>query len=275
MSRSVIDIDALMTILRDAAKAEILPRFRRLDSSMIRQKSEAIDLVTEADEQAERMIKARVADLAPQALFVGEESVAADPSLLDRMNDADLAIVVDPVDGTANFAAGLPLFAVMASVVSKGETVAGIIYDPMGDDWFVAEKGSGAFLKRPDGGSERLAVAVAPPLEQMVGTASIAFLPKDTKPLIMSNLAKVRVVANYRVAGHDYRLFASGQTHFVMFNKLMPWDHLAGTLISQEAGGYAARFDGSPYLPSHRDGGLILAPDKDTWNLLRKEVFTV
>ena len=93
----------------------------------------------------------------------------------------------------------------MASVVRKGETVAGIIYDPMGDDWFVAEKGSGAFLKRPDGGSERLAVATAPPLEQMVGTASIAFLPMDTKPLIMSNLAKVRVAANYRVAGHDYR----------------------------------------------------------------------
>ncbi|MFY8032369.1 MAG: inositol monophosphatase family protein, partial [Devosia sp.] len=76
-----------MTILRDAAKAEILPRFRRLDDSMVRQKSEAIDLVTEADEQAERMIKARVAELAPHALFVGEESVAADPTLLDRLDE--------------------------------------------------------------------------------------------------------------------------------------------------------------------------------------------
>lgn len=270
-----IDVDALMTILRDAAKAEILPRFRRLDDSMVRQKTEAIDLVTEADEEAEHMIKARVAELAPHALFVGEESVAADPALLDRLAGADLAVVVDPVDGTANFAAGLPLFAVMASVVSKGETVAGIIYDPMGDDWFVAEKGSGAFMKRPDGSSERLKVAVPPALDQMVGTCSIAFLPKDSKPTVLANLAKVRVAANYRVAGHDYRLFASGHTHFVMFNKLMPWDHLAGTLISQEAGGYAARFDGSPYLPSHLTGGLILAPDRETWNLLRKEVFTV
>lgn len=270
-----IDVDALMAVLRDAAKAEILPRFRRLDDSMVRQKSEAIDLVTEADESAERMIKARVAELVPQALFVGEESVAADPSLLDRMNDADLAVVVDPVDGTANFAAGLPLFAVMASAVSKGETVAGIIYDPMGDDWFVAEKGAGAFMKRPDGGSERLAVATPPDLSQMVGTVSIAFLPSDSKPKVLANLAKVRVAANYRVAGHDYRLFASGHTHFVMFNKLMPWDHLAGTLIAEEAGGYAARLDGSAYLPSHRTGGLILAPDRETWNLLRREVFTV
>jgi len=275
VSRAAIDVDALMTILREAAKAEILPRFRRLDESMVRQKTEAIDLVTEADEAAERLIKARMAALAPNALFVGEESVAADPSLLDRLDEAELAVVVDPVDGTANFAAGLPLFAVMAAVVSKGETVAGIIYDPMGDDWFVAEKGAGAFMKRPDGSEVRLKVATPPALEQMVGTVSIAFLPAASKPAVLGNLAKVRVAANYRVAGHDYRLFASGHTHFVMFNKLMPWDHLAGTLISQEAGGYAARFDGSPYLPSHRSGGLILAPDKDSWSLLRREVFTV
>ena len=88
-------------------------------------------------------------------------------------------------------------------------------------------------------------------------------------------VAKVRVAANYRVAGHDYRLFASGHTHFVCFNKLMPWDHLGGVLISQEAGGYAARFDGSANLPTHRSGGLILAPDRDTWSLLRSEVFTL
>jgi fructose-1,6-bisphosphatase/inositol monophosphatase family enzyme len=269
------DVSALMTILRDAAKAEILPRFRRLDSGMIRQKSEAIDLVTEADEEAERMIKAEVARLAPGALFVGEESVAADPSLLDHLADADLAVVVDPVDGTANFAAGLPLFAVMASVVRKGETVAGIIYDPMGDDWYVAEKGSGAWMRRPDGSSERLKVATPPPLDQMVGTVSITFLPTASKAAVLMNLAKVRVSANYRVAGHDYRLLAGGNTHFAMYNKLMPWDHLAGTLIVQEAGGHVARLDGSEYLPGQLAGGLLATADRESWNLLRREVFTL
>ncbi|MGO7895836.1 inositol monophosphatase family protein, partial [Rhizobium leguminosarum] len=73
--------------------------------------------------------------LALGALFLGEESVAADPDLLGSLEHADLAIVVDPVDGTFNFAAGIPAFGVMASVISGGETVAGIIYDPMGDDW--------------------------------------------------------------------------------------------------------------------------------------------
>ncbi len=269
------DISQLADILRDAARAEIVPRFRHLDEGMVRQKSEAIDLVTEADEAAERYIQAEVAARWPEALFVGEESVAADPSLLDRLDAADFAIVVDPVDGTANFAAGLPLYATMASVVVKGETVAGIIYDPMGDDWVLAERGAGAFMRFADGRAQRLTVATAPALEDMVGHVSITFMPAEAKPRILQNLAKVRVTANYRVAGHDYRTFASGHCHFVAFNKLMPWDHLGGCLISQEAGGYVARFDGSPYLPSHREGGLIIATDRNSWDLLRREIFTL
>jgi fructose-1,6-bisphosphatase/inositol monophosphatase family enzyme len=271
-----LDVAKLAEILRHAAQAEIMPRFRRLDAGAVRQKSEAIDLVTEADVQAEHMIRAGIEGLAPEALFVGEESVAADPGLLDRLDAADYAVVVDPVDGTANFVAGLPLFAVMASVVRNGETVAGIIYDPMGDDFVMAEKGGGTWLRRPQGGiDERLAVTPAPGLAEMVGTVSVAFLPTKSRPQVLANLAKIRVAANYRVAGHDYRLLAGGHTHFAMFNKLMPWDHLRGTLIVQEAGGYAARFDGSPYLPSHRDGGLLLTSDRESWRLLREQVFTV
>ncbi len=121
-----LPIDQLATLLRDAAKTEILPRFRRLGSDDIREKTSAVDLVTEADEAAERFIKRGCAELMPNALFVGEEGVAADPALLGRIKDADLAIIVDPIDGTANFAAGAPMFGVMAAVVSQGETVAGL-----------------------------------------------------------------------------------------------------------------------------------------------------
>jgi fructose-1,6-bisphosphatase/inositol monophosphatase family enzyme len=271
---SIVDVERLGGILRDAAKAEILPRFRRLDASQVQTKTSAIDLVTEADTEAERFIKAEVAKLAPGALFVGEESVAADPPLLGALADADLAIVVDPVDGTANFAAGLPLFAVMAAVVSKGETIAGIIYDPMGDDWVLAEKGSGAWLRRPDGASVRLHIADPLPLAEMVGTASVAFMPPEKRADVLKNFAKVRLVSNYRVAGHEYRTFISGHSHFCAYNKLMPWDHLPGVLISQEAGGYAARLDGSVYRPEHVDGGLIVATSRDSWEMLRREVFT-
>lgn len=275
MTARVVDVTALADLLRRAAKAEIVPRFRRLGSADVRAKTEATDLVTEADEQAERMMKAESARLWPGALFIGEESAAADPALLDRLKDAELAIIVDPVDGTSNFASGIPAFGVMASVVLAGETIAGIIYDPMGDDWVMAEKGSGAWLRRPDGEAKRLSVAAPVALDQMVGMASIGYLPKDRRPRILANLSKVRFFANYRCAAHEYRAFAAGHAHYLMYYKLMPWDHLAGTLICQEAGAYTARFDGTPYLPHHLDGGLLIAPDKASWELLRREVFTV
>ena len=270
-----VDVAKLADLLREAAKAEILPRFRRLGSGDVRAKTEATDLVTEADEQAERMLKREATALWPEAFFIGEESVAADPALLPRLAEADLAIVVDPVDGTFNFASGIPAFGVMAAVIAGGETVAGIIYDPMGDDWVMAEKGAGAWLRRPDGEAERLSVAAPVALDQMVGMASTGYLPQEMRSTILANLAKVRFLANYRCAAHEYRAFAGGHVHYLMYNKLMPWDHLAGTLISLEAGAYAARFDGSPYLPQHVDGGLLLAPDRESWALLRREVFTV
>ena len=268
------DIMELANILRDASRQESLPRFRRLDASMVSTKTEAIDLVTEADVATEEVIKARIAEWMPQALFVGEESVAADPALLGRLATADLAVVVDPIDGTANYAAGLPLFACMAAVVSGGETVAGIIYDPMGDDWVMAERGGGAWLRRPNGEAVRLHVGPALPLAEMVGMASVAFMPKAVRAQVLQNIDKVRLVSNYRCAGHEYRTFASGHAQFMSYNKLMPWDHLAGVLIGQEAGGYAARLDGQPYLPSHVDGGLLVAVDRESWDVLRREVFT-
>lgn len=274
MSHSV-DIAALANLLQEAAVKEILPRFRNLGAGDVRMKSEAIDLVTEGDEAAERLIKARMDEIAPGAVFIGEESVAADPALLDKLADADLAVVVDPIDGTFNFAAGLPLFGVMASVVSKGETVAGIIYDPLGNDWVIAEKGSGAWMCRPDGSQERMAVTAGVPLEAMVGGASTGFYSQEARREVMANMAKVRIATSYRCAAHEYRILAGGYIHFLMYQKLMPWDHLAGTLIAQEAGAYAARFDGSPYLPAHLNGGLLLATDKDSWETLRREVFTV
>jgi len=267
------DIIELANILRDAARAEALPRFRRLDSGMVHVKTEAIDLVTEADIATENAIKTRMAAWLPEALFVGEESVAADPALLPRLATAELAVVVDPIDGTANYAAGLPLYATMAAVVSGGETVAGIIYDPMGDDWVMAERGGGAWLRRPNGEAVRLHVAAPLPLAQMVGTSSVAFMPAASRAQVLSNFDKVRMVANFRCAGHEYRTFASGHSQFLGYNKLMPWDHLPGVLISQEAGAYAARLDGQPYLPSHVDGGLLVAINRDAWDELRREVF--
>ncbi|UIJ73525.1 inositol monophosphatase family protein [Aurantimonas sp. HBX-1] len=267
---ATIDIDRLADILREAAIAEIMPRFRNLGEGDIREKTSATDLVTEADEAAERFIARRCREIAPDALFVGEESVAADPALLDRLDDADLAIVVDPVDGTANFAAGLPLFAVMAAVVSRGETVAGIIYDPVGDDFMLAEKGAGAFQRTPTGAARILRTAPSLPLAEAIGCVSATYFPVAERAALLPRLGALKIVGNYRCAGHEYRLLASGGTHVSIYSKLMPWDHLAGCLLVAEAGGSFAMADGSPYTPRHRDGAIIAACSSELWTQARQ-----
>jgi fructose-1,6-bisphosphatase/inositol monophosphatase family enzyme len=270
---TTVDINALALILQQAAATEIRPRFRALAKGDVRTKADANDLVTEADEAAERLIKREVAAQFPGVLFIGEESVAADPNLLSKLADAEVAIVVDPIDGTFNFASGVPLFGVMAAIVSGGETVGGIIYDPMGDDFVMAEKGGGAWQTGDHRPAVRLKTRGPAPLADLTGMASTSFFDREHRARVLGNLAKVAFVASYRCAAHEYRTFAGGHLHYLMYNKLMPWDHLAGTLIAEEAGAYAARFDGSPYKPHHVDGGILLAPDRESWELLRREVF--
>ncbi len=258
------------TLLRDAARAEILPRFRRLAQGAVRAKSGPLDLVTDADEAAERIIEAGLQRLFPGCAVVGEEACAADPAVLDRIADADLAFVVDPVDGTANFAAGVPLFGCMVAAVSKGEVVAGWIHDPLGDDTAIALRGEGAWIA--DGEGRHMAdlrVAAPAPVDRMVAAVSWMYLPEPLRGRVTARLPRLATTVGFRCAAHEYRLAAGGHAHALLFNRLMPWDHLPGWLLHREAGGYAARFDGSAYVPTHRDGGLICAPDRDSWEALR------
>lgn len=270
-----MNIERLAAILRQAAKDEIMPRFRRLDEGAIRSKTNAFDLVTEADTNAERVITAAIREHSPNTIVIGEEAVSANPDLLNGHFEDRTVIYVDPVDGTYNFAGGLPLFAVMAAVVENGETVAGVIYDPMGDDFVMTERGCGTWQVFPDGRRVRQKYADPVPLAEMGGLASVSYLPNEVRGRVLSNLAKVKMFANYRCAGHEYRMAAGGHVHFLMYNKLMPWDHVAGALMMREAGAHVARFDGLDYKARHLDGGLLVAPDKESWDELRREVFAV
>lgn len=266
-------IDWLAELLADSAKAEIMPRFRRLGGGDIRQKTSAADLVTEADVNAERLITARLRERYPQAMVIGEEACSDNPELLQGLGEADLAFVIDPVDGTFNFASGVPLFGVMLAVVVAGETVAGIIHDPVGKDWLIGARGAGSHIRHAHGPVEKVHVAAPAPISQMTGSVSWQYLGEPERSMLARNHTKALSQFAYRCAAHEYRLLASGHAHFVVYNKLMPWDHLAGVLIHQEAGGYAARIDGSAYLPSHVDGGLLVAPDQQSWNELRQELW--
>lgn len=269
MSFSRSDAMTVAELLRAAAQAEILPRFRNLSAGAIRTKTSHLDLVTDADEAAERAIEAELQRLFPAALVVGEEGVSRNSRLVDDLDKADLAFILDPVDGTLNFASGLPLFGVMAAVVMKGEVICGIILDPISDDWAMAIRGEGAWSQRPGGSTAPLHVAAAVPLAEMAGNVSWRYLPENLRPLVTANLPKVAMAADLRCSAHTYRLIAAGHLHFSFSSSVMPWDHAAGWLIHREAGGYTAHFDGSAYRPANRSGGLISAPDETSWQAVR------
>ena len=263
------DATALAALMRDAARAEVLPRFRRLGAGAIRPKSGPLDLVTDADEAAERFITSGIAARWPGALVVGEEAAAAEPALLARLGAAELAFVVDPVDGTFNFAKGVPLFAVMAAAIRRGRVELAAIFDPMGDDTALALAGGGAWIETPAGARTALRVAAAAPPAEMTGAISWQFLPEPLRGRLLGNLPQLAATWNYRCAGHEYRLAASGGCHVLLYHRLLPWDHAPGWLLHREAGGHAAGFDGAEYSPDRITGGLICAPDRIAWAAVR------
>lgn len=257
-------------ILADAARTEIMPGFRNLPAAAIRSKSSALDLVTDADEAAERYIGERLGRAYPGAVLVGAEACSRNPALLNFWIDAELAFLIDPIDGTRNYVAGLPLFGVMVSVVSRGEVVAGVIYDPMVRDSAMAVRGEGAWLETESGVQTPMHVAAPAPLDQMEGLIATQHLPEPLRTTVNGNLSRLASATSLRCSAHEYRMAAAGHAHIVLYNQLMPWDHAAGWLLHHEAGGYCAHFDGTPYKPTHRSGGLLYAPDAGSWKVARQ-----
>ncbi len=257
-------------ILLQAARLEIMPRFGRLSAAQVHQKSGPFDLVTEADEAAERWITSALAQAFPSAKVIGEEAVAQGTTGLEALVSAELAIVLDPIDGTRNYASGTPLFGVMAAVVARGEVVAGVILDPITERRYYALRDGGAWREGSDGQRHPLRVASPVALGEMEAHVSSGYLEEPLRSRVNSRLSRLGAVSMLRCAAHDYRLVAEGHSHALFYNKLMPWDHAAGWLLHREAGGYSAHFDGTPYLPRATGGGLICAPDEASWNALRE-----
>jgi fructose-1,6-bisphosphatase/inositol monophosphatase family enzyme len=189
--------------------------------------------------------------------------------MMDALGAADLAFVVDPIDGTSNYAAGIPLFGVMAAAMIRGEVVAAAILDPVCNDMALALRGEGAWSETPDGRGADLRVAAAVPVAHMTGHISWRYLPEAERAPVCANLPKLAGTWDFRCAAHQYRMVAGGSTHVLMFNRLLPWDHAPGWLLHREAGGYSARFDASPYRAEHLSGGIICAPDKASWQAVR------
>ena len=272
MSLDDADIRAVAALMREVARAEIMPRFGRIGPADVRTKAGPLDPVTVADEAAERALIAGLLLRFPGVAIVGEESVAADPSLMNSVREQKPVFVIDPIDGTQNYAAGLPLFGVMIALIENGTPTAGLIHDPLRDDTVVARAGGGAFLLQGNDRT-RLHVADPVPLDRMIASVSWQYMKEPERSRVLRNLTRLGQTPNLRCAAATYRAIAMGHFHATLSRRTLPWDHAAGTLIVTEAGGHVRKPDGEPWHPADLGGGILATPDEASWHLLRTALF--
>lgn len=251
--------NALVGMVRETARLEIMPKFRNLSGASIQTKSSDIDLVTEADLAAEEQITRLSQQILPGALVIGEEAVSADASVVEGLEQAEIAVIVDPIDGTWNFANGIAAFGVILSVTLRGETVFGLLYDPVVDDWVLARKGSGAWFVAADGSARRVQVAPQRGFSEASGFIPHYLFPKAEQPRLAQGMISARRVVGLCCSCHEFRLLAMGQADFIQSPGTTPWDHAAGVLAVSEAGGFAQMVDGRRYSPSMTQGRLTAA----------------
>ena len=270
VSEAVLSL--LMEDMRQAGEAEVLPRFLGVTADGIRAKTAPDDIVTDADLGAERRLSAALSAHFPEALIVGEEAVSADPALLDRLADVDLAAIIDPVDGTWNFAHGVPLFGMIMAIVSGGKTVAGLIHYPLTGDFLAARLGEGAWHIARDGERTRLSVAAAVPVAEMSGFVPLHMFSPEEQAAFAPRLLQFTRTTTWRCSAFEYRMVATGAMGFLLNAEMKPWDHAAGELIHREAGGHSGLLSGEPYRPTMTQGRLLLAPDAASWEAIRESL---
>ncbi len=249
-------------LMREAAEKAILPRWQTLAAHEVQEKA-ADDAVTIADTEAEEILSEGLAKLLPEAAIVGEEAAHADPALLGRLGDA-LCWIVDPLDGTNNFAHGKPPFGVLVALSEGGETVAGWIYDPLSGRFCHAARGNGAFI-----GEERITARTSgatPP----IAAISLVFADPARRAALLTHIAPhYDLVDIPRCAAEQWPRLALGINDISVFERTHAWDHAAGVLFLNEAGGLAARPDGSPYrVDEPGRTGLLGAASPGLWEQL-------
>lgn len=252
-------LDAEMReLLRFAAERSILPRWRNLAAHEVEEKAKD-DLVTVADREVEEFLSEALTRMAPGVAVVGEEAVHAEPALTERLSGP--CWIIDPIDGTSNFAAGHGHFATMVALADAGETIAAWIYDPQRDRMCRARRGEGAFVNE-----ERL-VARRSEARPPRLAAMTRYMALPQRALFDSRIApEFDLVTAPGCAAEQYPLVAQGEHDIAIYERVLAWDHAAGTLFLNEAGGRCARQDGTPYRVDSAHKGLIAAATPDLWD---------
>lgn len=247
------DSERVAALMRETAATELLPRFRNLAKEDVRHKRPG-DVVTVADVQSEQRLASGLARILPGVPVVGEEAAEKDASLLDLIGrPGETCWIVDPLDGTSNFAAGRDVFAMIICLVHDREAIGGWILDVPNGRMASATKGEGVTV---DG----YRVMLEPKSRAPSGYIGFKMRKEFDRQLAASQRSRLGGLTSLNCAGREYVEILSGQREFSLYRRTKPWDHAAGALMVSEAGGRAERFDGTPYDPAGSvEGGIITA----------------
>lgn len=266
--------------MREAARVAIMPRFRTEQARVLADKandphaadgkpSESQEPVTAADRESEEILATRLSAIIPGAGVVGEEAVHADVTLLERLGSGTCWLI-DPLDGTANFAAGQGPFGMLVALVEDGLPVGGWILDPLSGRFCAARSGEGAT-------SDGRAFAAAPSNRKrpLVAVTKL-FANRTERERLMEILqADHDLVDSPRCAADQYPRVAEGGNDVTLFTRTLPWDHAAGVVFLNEAGGRAARPDGRPYRCDDGGQGMIVATSPALWDAMATRLSSI
>lgn len=261
----VINYERTAQIIREVAADKIVPRFRQLREGDIRSKSGPTDLVTIADEEAEVELTRTLTKELAGSLAIGEEAVSNGKILREVLQTSDEYIwVIDPVDGTNNFAHGKPIFGTIVALVKNGETIASWIYQIPVDRMVFAVRGGGVCIN-----DVAIKKPVVPPADVDFKTlkafVSRRFVPPEIRPYVDDKVKSLADASTYLCCAWEYVDLAEGVRSFSVYKRIEPWDHLAGVLIAQEQGYFVRKWNRSEYSARDLDGGLISAPSPELW----------
>lgn len=250
------DSEDLAPIVREAARRILLPRFGRCTH---KRKADG-SLVTSADLAMEQAMGEALNAQWPEIAFVSEEMQDA-PRTAALCDTTTPYWCLDPLDGTTNYVSGFPLFAVSLALVLECRVRLAIVYDPVRDELFRADRGRGAWLNRR---------ALTPPTETGTGSTRIAIVDLKRLPrrlrLRLVEEAPYASQRNLGVCALEWAWIAAGRADVYLHGAQKIWDHAAGTLLLEEAGGHSATLEGEPVF----DG---LGGPRSVCAALREEIF--
>jgi len=261
-------IEAVADLIHRAASDVIMPRYKTLERRDVHEKTPG-EIVTVADRDAEAILSRGLAQIRPSASIVGEEACAESPAALDSLM-RDEVWLVDPLDGTKNFATGEGPFAVMVALLSKGECLASWMFDPVAGRMCIAERGGGAFINGDRVRSDPSAIAAA----DLIGSVGVRFMPSDMQAEVKERMRAFHTILPLSLcAGFDYPDLVFGQREFIVYWRTLPWDHAPGSLFLTEAGGRVARPDGTPYRVCDGRSGLLATRTPQVWDTVAPMLF--